>query len=292
MRPLAEAFRGMGRKPGRTILSILGIAVALVMFGVLAGITIGANGFMDKIRTSEEITLYILDSVSDADMLAIDARAAVTPGVASTRIVTKESAAQEFERMFGKNLLSAMEENPLPRSIVLTVAQGHRSAGGFKRIAEKFEGVKGIESVEYGREWVTRMDMFFYIVLAGEAILILMVGLAGILVISNSIGITFAVRRGEIEVMRLVGATDGFIRRPFYLEGIFQGLVAGGIAWLVLYSAYLWMLASLPSLDVYLQILGFPKEDILSLGWYIALIVPAGIFLGFMGSFIAVRRDF
>ncbi len=290
MRALTDACKGIARKPGRTFLSVAGITVALVMFGVLGSITFCAHGFIEKLRKSEELTIYILDSLPDADMLALDASIAVAKEVESTRIVTKENAAREFEQLFGKNLLSAIEENPLPRSIVVTMAKGHRSAGEFQRLASRAEAMNGVESVEYGREWMSRLDTFFFVFFIGEILLVLMVGVSGILIISNSIGITVVARRGEIDVMRLVGATESYIRRPFYFEGILQGFAAGILAFCVLYGIYIWLLGSVPDLDVYLHIFGFRKEDFLSGGQYIALIIPIGMVLGLVGSSMALRR--
>jgi len=290
MRALTDACKGIARKPGRTFLSVMGITVALVMFGVLGSITFCAHGFMEKLRKSEEITIYILDSLPDADMLALDALISKAPEVESTRIVTKENAAREFEQLFGKNLLSSIEENPLPRSIVVTMAKGHRTAMDFQRLASRTETMTGVESVEYGREWMSRMDTFFFVFFIGEMLLVLLVGVSGILIISNSIGITIVSRRGEIDVMRLVGATESFIRRPFYFEGILQGFVAGVVAFCVLYGIHIWLLGSVPELDVYLHIFGFRKEQFLSAGTYLGLIVPAGMILGLVGSSLALRR--
>jgi cell division transport system permease protein len=213
------------------------------------------------------------------------------PGVESTRIVSKENAAQEFERIFGKNLLSTLEENPLPRSIVVIMASKYRTAADFSIIASRIERLNGVESIEYGREWIKKMDTFFLLFIIGEIALIVLVSIAGILVVSGSIGLTVVARRGEIEVMRLVGATERFIRRPFYLEGVFQGLAAGILAFCALYGTYLWVLGSVSDLEVYLRILGFRKDEFVSGGQYLAGIIPAGLLLGLLGSYIAVRRD-
>jgi len=291
MRTLREACKGIGRKPGRTALSVFGISMALVMFGVLGIITLGAHTFIDKLRKSEEISVYIADAATDAEMLTLDESIASMPGVESTRIVSKENAAQEFERIFGKNLLSTLEENPLPRSIVVIMAPKYRTAADFSIIASRIERLNGVESIEYGREWIKKMDTFFLLFIIGEIALIVLVSIAGILVVSGSIGLTVVARRGEIEVMRLVGATERFIRRPFYLEGVFQGLAAGIFAFCALYGTYLWVLGSVSDLEVYLRILGFRKDEFVSGGQYLAGIIPAGLLLGLLGSYIAVRRD-
>jgi cell division transport system permease protein len=291
MRAFREACRGITRTPGGTMLAIFGIAAALVMFGALGIITFGTHSFMDTLRQSEEINVYILETASDAEMLSLDVSIAAIPDVESTRIVSKENATREFERMFGKNLLSALDENPLPRSIVVTIGRHERTSANFDRIAALVEKMKGVESVEYGREWIGRMDMVFFLFFAGEIVLILLVSIAGILVISNSIGMTVVARRGEIEIMRLVGATGHFIRRPFYFEGAIEGFAAGILAFCALYGAFQWILGESPDLDVYLRILGFSREEFMAVGKWLAAIIPAGLILGLIGSFIAVRRD-
>lgn len=291
MRSVNEAFSAIFRSPGRALVSVLAISMALVLFGVFGLLTVYAHGLMDLLRKNEEISVYIDERVSDGDMLALDASISQLPGVETTRIVSKDDAAVEFERMFGENLLSALERNPLPRSIVVTVAPGYRTADGFTRLGKRLDTLTGVESVEYGREWMAKMDFVLLIVLGVEITLGALVGIAGIMLISNSIAMTVIVRREAIEIMRLVGATERFIRSPFYLEGIIQGFAAGLLACGMLIGPYFWARHSVPDFEIYMHTFGISLHLLETAAWYLVWLVPAGSLLGLLGSGLAIRRS-
>jgi cell division transport system permease protein len=280
----------MWRTPLRTLTSILTITLALILLGVFGFITAYAYGFANNLKKSEEISVYLKDDLSDADIHALGSAVSAMPGVGATRIVSREEAAREFEKLFGKNLLSSLEENPLPRSIQVIMAQGHRTARDFENAGNRISALKGVDSVEYGREWIAKAELFLLLLLVVETVLFTLIIIAGILMIANTIGLAVVARREAIEIMRLVGATEGFIRSPFYLEGIFQGLCAGILASGVLFSAWYWIQYSVPNLDLYLYMAGAWALKFNSRGWYSMFLIPLGAILGWMGSFLAVRR--
>jgi cell division transport system permease protein len=284
-------MEGLVRFPGRTAASVLAISMALILFGVFGTIAVYTHGLIDLLRGNEEISVYLKDELSDAGMLEIDSAVAKLPGVESTRVVSKEDAAAEFERMFGDNLLSALDENPLPRSLIVTVAPEFRNAAGFEKVGRPIELMRGVESVEFGREWLGKMDFVFFVILILEIVLGVLVGIAGVIIIANTVGMHAASRREAIEIMRLVGATERFIRRPFYLEGAFKGLLAGIIAYSALCGPYIWVRYSLPDFELYLHTFGISKEIIETAGIYLAILIPTGGLFGLLGSHAAIRRS-
>ncbi len=292
MHAFREAVQGIIRTRNMTIISILTITIALIMFGVVGIITLCANGVINKIQRSEEVNVYLKDEMSDGDMLALDEAIESMREVESTRIISKEDAVKEFEKIFGGDLLLALQENPFPRSIVITMSKGYRMANDFEKVAERIRLVDGVESVEYGKEWMSKLDIFFLIFIIVEAFLIAFIVSACILVISNTITLTVIARKEAIDIMRLVGATDGFIRRPFYFEGFLQGLFSGIIAFVIFYGIYLWIYYTFPDIEIYMYMLGITGVVYFSYPWIISLIIPIGGFLGLLGSYVAVRRAF
>ncbi len=292
MYALREALQGMTRTRYMTLISILTITVALILVGIVVLITFYSNAVVNKIRESEEVNIYLKDEMSDGDMLALDETLALMREVESTRIISKEDAAKEFEKMFGGDLLPALDENPLPRSIVVTMEEGHRMSSDLERFAERVRTVETVESVEYGKEWISRLDIFFIIFVLVEAILFTIIVTACILVISNTITLTVIARKEAIEIMKLVGATTAFIRRPFYFEGLIQGFVSGISAFLIFYAVHLWLNHVFPDIKVYLYMFGIIESDYLSYPLILGFIIPVGGFLGLLGSFVAVRRAF
>jgi len=287
-----EAVKGMMRTPYMSFLSIVSISVTLTVFGVFVIATLFANGLVEKLRSDNEINIYLKDGMSDEDMLALDAVISAMKEVETTRIISKEDARGEFERMFGRGLLDALDENPLPRTIVVVMAEGHRTADDMERVAARVSRSEGVESIDYGREWISRLDILFVFLVMGEAVLVIFAVAACILIISTTVSMAVLSRKETIEIMRLVGATDGFIRRPFYAEGLLQGLISGIAAFGVLYGASYWLYRSFPELESIVFMLAVPGGRYVFQNWWIALIIPLGAFLGLFGSFLAVRRVF
>ncbi|MFC1541902.1 cell division protein FtsX [Candidatus Latescibacterota bacterium] len=292
MYALREAIIGIWRTRNMTLVSVLTISVALLMLGFVGIITISANSIVNKVQKSEEINIYLNNEMTDGDMLILEETINSMREVEATRIISKEDAAKEFEAMFGNDLLSTLKENPLPRSIIITMADGYSTSNRMENLADKIREVENVESVEYGKELMSKLDIFFLIFIIIESIIIAVVLAACILVISNTISLTLIARKEAIEIMKLVGATDGFIRKPFYYEGLLQGLFSGLLTFLFLYGIYIWVQYAIPEISVYKYMFGINRFNNISFQHIIALIIPIGGFLGFLGSYLAVRRAF
>jgi cell division transport system permease protein len=290
MYALREALLGIWRTRNMTLISVLTISVALLMLGFVAIATISANGIVKKVQRSEEINVYLLDEMSDGEMLALNETIQTRREVETTRIISKEDAAKEFSELFGSDLLESLSENPLPRSIVITMAEEYRTSESMEALSNDIRQAENVESVEYGRELMSKLDIFFLIFVIIESVIIAVVLGACILVISNTISLTLMVRKEAIEIMRLVGATENFIREPFYIEGILQGLVSGWLTFLFLYGINIWLQYSIPEINLYTYMFGIDVFNAVPFQHVIALIIPAGAFLGFLGSYLAVRR--
>jgi len=285
-----EAIRGMWRTRYMAVVSILTITIALVLLGIVGIVTIVANGLVSKVQKSEEVIVYFKDDMTDGNILALDQTIASMREVESTRIISKEEAAREFKEMFGSDLLAALEENPLPRSILVVMAEGYRSTPYMDTLSQRISMVQGVDSVEYGREWMSKVDIYFLVFMIVESIIIALILTAGILIISNTITLTLLARREAIEIMRLVGATERFIRRPYYIEGFLQGIISGMSAFLIFLGIYLWASYAVPDLDVYLYLFRIQRIQTVTFPWILGTIIPVGGFLGLLGSYVAVRR--
>ena len=290
MYAMKEAIRGMRRTASMTVVSIVTIAVTLSVLAVFGAATVTVHGFMQRVRGSEEINIYLEDSLSDTDLLALDRAISDMPEVGATRIITKESAAEEFEEMFGDGLLDALDENPLPRTIVVSMDEGFLTAEAMGVVAQRLEGATGVESIQYGRDWMSWLDILFMAFIAIEIIFIVLASGACLLVVANTITLTVIARRDTIEIMQLVGATDSFIRRPFHFEGMLQGLAAGCLSFGVIYIAYRWLLYAFPGVDVYLFAVSMPYRIDMFREWIGVLIMPVGALVGYIGSWFAMRR--
>ena len=290
MYSLKEALTGFRRSPYMVAISIATISMTLLILGVFALGTWYANGIFQRLKKSEEINVYLVDALPDEDMLALDATIASMTEVETTRIISKQDAAREFMTLFGDDLISTLGTNPLPRTIVVSMGPEHQTMESIQRVSDRIKQAEGVESVEFGSDWMSKLDVVFMLFVLLESLLSGLIVFASILIISNTITLTIIARRDTIDIMRLVGATDAFIRRPFYLEGAMQGVIAGTIAFLVMMGVYYWLRYLMPDLQFYLYMFSIPTWELLRHEWSVALLAPLGGLMGLFGSFIAVRR--
>ena len=181
--------------------------------------------------------------------------------------------------------MEGLRENPLPASFELTLKPQFGRSGNIEDLAARLERLPGVAQVQYGRKWVAKLRVFVDVIkLVGVSVggFLLM---ATIFVISNTIKLTFYSRQDELEIMRLVGATDFFIKAPFLIEGLLHGL---GGALLAVGGLTALMFFLLTHLDVPLRIAMLPgSQTPVSL---VAGFLGLGLLLGFLGSTVSVRR--
>ena len=290
MPALKDAVQSMNRNRLMVAVSVGTITIALILLGVIGVVTFAAQKLVEHFQQSEEVNVYIRDDASDGDLLAADAAIRALPEVGSTTIMTKDDAKKEFERVFGSDLLRDLKQNPLPRSIIIRMAEGHNMSDDRESLVSRIRDLKGVESVEYGVDWLAKLDIFFIMFLLIETAVLLLIVSAVILIISNTITLTVIARKDEIEIMQLVGATGGVIKRPFYFEGILQGTVSGCIAFLAFWGLAAWIARAFPDIDLYLFLSGLMGIEKLPFIDAMVLIIPFGAVFGFLGSYVALRR--
>jgi len=184
-------------------------------------------------------------------------------------------------------LLEGMDRNPLPASLRITPKDEFRNMSGVKDILAAIGDDPLVQDIQYGQDWLESLDRLFTILNFAALVLGVTLSLAAIFIISNTIKITVMARKEELEIMRLVGATEGFIRLPFLVEGIIQGL-AGAVISLCLLGGLHALLASHPERTL-LKILDLDSLAFLPLS-AIGAILLGGMVLGGMGSLASVGK--
>jgi len=162
------------------------------------------------------------------------------PGVDSVSYMSKEEALEEFKQQLGSDvdLLEVLEENPLPASLRLRLQEDARTSEKLELLAAWIREMPSVEEVRYGDLWVQRLERYVQVFLLLDLIVGIVVAISALFVISNTVRLTVLARQRTIEIMRLVGATDWFIRTPFVVEGALQGAMAGAIAMSVLWTVH------------------------------------------------------
>lgn len=209
------------------------------------------------------------------------------PQVAETRIITPEQARAEFEQTTGfQEAMELLGENPLPPVVVVRPRTGLAPAVVDALVGELRQRPL-VEEVRLDREWLQRLYAFMRLAERGVQVIAVLLAVAVLLVVGNTIRLAIENRRDEIQITKLIGATDGFVRRPFLYEGLWYGLLGSLLAWLLLGLGH-WLLSApaehLAGLyDSGLQLRGLAFSQGL-------LLLVTGVCLGLLGSWIAVGR--
>ncbi len=258
------------------------MAVSLVMIGLFLFIGYEAHQVSNWLRQRVgEVELFIDERADERTAESLHIRAEATPGVSEAIFVSREEAREVFRREFGEEADIFTDQPFLPASIRVRVESAYANPDSLQGLVAEFATWNRIDEVIFNQPLLVKVQQNLRLLTVAGLILGAVVLLAAIFLVANTIRLTIYARRLLIRTMKLVGATDAFIRRPFLVEGIAQGFVAGAIASLVLWGAYLGMTSYLPQLEM-------------SVGMQLLLLVGAmivlGVGLGWLGSLIAVRR--
>ena len=229
---VGESFGMYQRMKGMGIVSTLIMSVALLMLALFTLVTVNLHGLAQSFRSEIEIDVFVKDDVPVEQALALRERLAKLQGVQAAQFISKEDALAEFRAQLGQDsdLLDVLEENPLPASMRLQLAETAQQSDRLSLLADYIRELPEVDEVRYGDIWVSKLERYIQVftyldVLVGAIVLI-----SAMFVISNTVRLTVMARSRTIEIMRLVGATNGFIRMPFVIESAVQGAVAGGLA--------------------------------------------------------------
>lgn len=278
---LRESISGFRRTKLSSLLSILTISVALLLLGAFGVVTIHAARFLDELRSRVELEVFLEEPIARRTVDSLRAVISGLDGVGTIAFVSKDEAARIFKKEFGEDILSILEFNPLPPSFKVGLADGYRTAAHAERLERRIAVLGGIESVKYQKKYLEIIDERARIIHDLTLGLGVLVGLSAIFLVSNTIRLAIAAKRQIIRTMDLVGATRTFIRLPFLLEGIIQGILGGALAAGVLYLL----------LTQAVRLISQDLPGLLSIEpAFYGAVVLAGALLGWIGSTIAVLR--
>lgn len=227
-----EALLSFRRAPALSLLSITTIAFALFVVSLFALVALNLRAALAEVEERVEIVLYLRRGTPlEAVTVAIDDILAF-PEVADVSYVSEEQALarareelQEFQDVFAE-----LETNPLPASLEIRLQPGYRTSEHVTAVAERVRGFRFADDVRFGSDWVAKLDRLRSIAGAMGLLIGAAFAAASIIIIGTTIRMTVLQRSKEIALMRLVGATSGFIRFPFLLEGALKGALGGVVA--------------------------------------------------------------
>jgi cell division transport system permease protein len=263
--------------------------VSILIFGAFLLLFVNFNNWIQGWGHSLSVSVYLRDGINKATRDEVASFIRSLPRAEIKRFISKKGALRDLKNALGNHsgLLEGLSKNPLPASfeVVFKDIEGHKTDP--QAIKKELEKMEGVEEVQYSEEWLKQFEGLMNMVKLIGFIIGGLLCMGVLFIVTNTIKLTIYSRRDEIEILKLVGATDWFVKTPFLLEGMIQGLVSGLLALLVLFSGYL-LLSAKKMHFLGLALLDFmflPQEYVLSL-------FIISIALGLGGSFIAVGRFF
>ena len=284
---LRKALENIWINPFLSLVTLSTIAISMLILGLFSLIYLNVQQSLHQMGGELQITAYLQETISSEQAEVLRSKVADWPEVEGITYISKEQALARFRSQLREyaGILEGLKENPLPASLELTLMPQYGRSGNIKELSTRLGRLPGVADVQYGRKWMAKLRVFVEVMkLVGITVGGLLL-IATIFVISNTIRLTFYSRREELEIMRLVGATDFFIKAPFLIEGLLHGLggallAAGGLSLLILFL--------FSHLDLPLRLAVMAGS--LPTGQLLAGFLGLGLLLGVLGSMVSLRR--
>ncbi len=284
---LREAIRGLRTNRTNTLIGIITTAFTIASFGLFLLLYHNVRTIAGSLQDQVEVTIYLQDTISSKERAALKKTLDLESNIETLTFISKEQALQDFHEQFPSEsyLLNGIGDNPLPASFVATVTPHAHVSDLVSEVASRVKTLPGVEHVRYSRDWVERLTLFTSYLEIGALSVGLILSLASVTIISNTVRLAFYARRDEIEILRLIGATGAFIAIPFLIEGAVLGALGGGLSLGLLRGGF-----------------EIVKDKITDLGWIGGLqtaihffpiqmscmLVLAGLILGCAGSALSI----
>lgn len=278
-----EALLGFRRNPLLSGLSVTAIAFALFTVGLVALIGLNLRAALRGIEERVEVVAFVLRGTAPETITAAAQDISAFPEVLEVAYVTEDQALARARRELVEfsEVYRDLQANPLPASLEIRLKEGFRDAAHVRAVADRVKGFRFVDDVRYGRDWVEQLDRLRATTTLVGVVIGLAFAVVAVVIIGVTIRLTVLQRAREIAIMRVVGATDAFIRGPFLLEGALKGLLGGLIALGLTFGGYLLFqgagVAGLKSLVFFSP-----------LQWILLLLF--GVLIGLGGSAVSVGR--
>ena len=284
---LRTSLAGLRASPVTTAVSVVTIGVSLVLVGAFALLLANMEELLGRFGDDLQVTAYLADGLTPEQIQELVRIAHTVEGVQGARIVSKQEALERFRAGVGRGsaLLEGLGENPLPASIELTLAPEHRSAAGMARVVGSLRGIAGVTELASGQDWVEGYLRALALLRGIGWGLGLILALATLLIVANTIRLAVFARRDELEILALVGASRAFVNGPFLLEGVLQGAFAGALALALLYALFRLVL---PGFEFGLELLLGGVAPRFFAPQEMATLLAGGAALGLVGSAAAL----
>jgi cell division transport system permease protein len=276
-----EGFSGFRRARLSSVITIFTMTISLLLLGLFAIIYRNTNTIIQSFRDKVEMEVFIAAETDSTRIDSIRTQLMDVPGILSAAYISKNEAARIFKKEFGEDINAVLDFNPLPASFKLRLAPEYRNSDSANAVYAALSGIEGVDDVVYRKTLLEILDRRVKVFIGASAAIGVTLLIAAIFLVSNTIRLTIYAKRKMIATMKLVGATRGFIRMPFLIEGMLHGLLGGllsaGLIWSIVYLARRFFSAELSEY--------FAVDAV-----FYVVMVSVGVVMGLLGSSWSVKR--
>ncbi|GAB6095485.1 permease-like cell division protein FtsX [Desulfatiferula olefinivorans] len=282
-----RAIKDMADNPFLHVVTIITIALSILIASAVYLLFSNAGDVMDGWKTGIRIMAYVSPLSGEQELS--EARRAIEAmnGVKSVRFISKEEALDELKEQMKRqiSLIENLDRNPLPDAFEIQMEPSGQTWEKIETLAAHVEALATVTDVEYGQAWLGRLANIFNLFQFIGATMGILFFMVTVFIIANTIRLALYSRREEIEIMRLVGATDAFIKIPSYMAGLIQGGLGGLMGLLILFISYLAISANIEqNFASYVVTIRFLS------GKAILWILLYSIFVGWLGCFLSLKQ--
>ncbi len=274
---IKEGIVSLKRARVSAFVTILSISLSLSLIGIFGLVGQNVKDVFLRFYKEVQLEVFLDPSLSASRIDQLKNRISQNVQVDDVIFISREQALEEFRKTFGEDLKGILSENPLPPSFRVIMKPSYSSPDIVDSLTRTLSGLPGVEEVLYQKEIINFIHKYFSLIILLIMVLAIMLLVVITILIFNTIRLTISARKDIISIMGLVGATNLFIKSPFIVEGIIQGLIGGAVS-----AGILWLLVK------FVQALIFPQLTVLP--HLYLLLVGMGIFLGWAGSYMSVNK--
>lgn len=280
-----ETFYSLFRNKFMAVASVLTVTLSMFILGVFLCAVLNINHMATYLENQVEMTVYLKDGLNTEQVMAVGKKLKALPDLKEIKFTNKDQAMAEFKQRLGdqQGILDAINGNPLPSSYSTSFA----TPASLKNAVSIVTQYPEVDSVQYGQDIIEQLYKVAQVIRIGGIILIVFLAGAELFIIPNTIRLTVFARRREIQIMKYVGATNGFIRWPFIFEGMIIGFIGSGLSAFILWEGYKVVLMEMAQAGlVFIPMI--PLWPFI--GYMTVMLLAAGIIIGILGSTISLRK--
>ena len=280
-----ETSYSLFRNKFMAVASVLTVTLSMFILGVFLCAVLNINHMATYLENQVEMTVYLKDGLTTDQVMTVGKKLKALPDLKEIKFTNKDQAMAEFKNRLGdqQGILDAINGNPLPSSYSTSFA----TPASLKNAVNIVSKYQEVDSVQYGQDIIEQLYKVAQVIRIGGMILIVFLAGAELFIISNTIRLTVFARRREIQIMKYVGATNGFIRWPFIFEGMIIGFLGSGLASFILWEGYKMVLMEMTKAGlVFIPMISLWPF----IGYITVMLLAAGVIIGILGSTISLRK--